>query len=98
MSQGVLTPTLLTVIAHPFSDLQNALARKCNKTVLKWLRKRRPEKTNIVIVDFVLDDDCSCDIVDQVIKSNSIEPFVGCHHDIDRSGMLRCLLSCGPCV
>ena len=88
MSQGVLTPTLLTVIAHPFSDLQNALARKCNKTVLKWLRKRRPEKTNIVIVDFVLDDDCSCDIVDQVIKSNSIEPFVGCHHDILREDKL----------
>lgn len=73
VSQGIFTPNLGTILWHPFSTLETACAKRCNKTVLKWLQKQKDHlhQPNIVIADFLFDDDCSYSIVDQLISMNS---------------------------
>ena len=72
ISQGILTPDWKTILFQPFSNLDTACGERGNKTVGKWLKEtqktnRRP---NIVITDFVGMGDCSCDIIDTVIRMN----------------------------
>jgi len=74
VSQGIFTPNLGTILCHPFSTLETACAKRCNKMVLQWLLKQNNHlhQPNIVIADFLFDDDCSWNIVDQIISLNNL--------------------------
>ena len=54
VSQGILTPTVGTVVMHPFSTLEKTVCRPCNNFLETWIKSKEVwEKTpNIVICDF----------------------------------------------
>ena len=72
ISQGILTPNWKTILFHPFSNLDKACGKKCNKTVRQWLKevKGNSKRPNIVITDFVGGCQCSCDIINIIISMN----------------------------
>jgi len=69
VSQGVLTPSVATVLFHPFSGLRESCGKRANKCVLDWLKKGA--KPNIIIHDFVLDDSTSREILALLMDRNS---------------------------
>jgi len=75
VSQGVLTPTTLTVALHPFSGLRKACGERANKTVLGWLETLEKEgvRPNILITDFVMGDSTSCQIMTWILERNREE-------------------------
>lgn len=69
VSQGVLTPSPLTVLLHPLAGLRAVCSDKANTTVLAWLRET-DAAPNIVITDFVLEDRTALAIIDTIIQRN----------------------------
>ena len=72
ISQGILTPDWKTILFHPFSNLDTACGKRCNMTVREWMMEMQETnmKPNIVITDFVAMGQCSCDIINTVIRIN----------------------------
>jgi len=68
VSQGVLTPTVTTVLFHPFSGLRDSCGKRANKCVRDWLKKGA--QPNILITDFVLEDAVSGEILNLLIDKN----------------------------
>lgn len=71
VSQGVLTPSPLTVLLHPLAGLRAVCSAKANAAVLAWLQKTA-NAPNIVITDFVLEDPTSLAIIDTIIQRNTL--------------------------
>jgi len=71
VSQGVLTPSPLTVLLHPLAGLRAVCSAKANAAVLAWLQKTAAAP-NIVITDFVLEDPTSLAIIDTIIQRNTL--------------------------
>lgn len=69
--QAILTPTKRTVCKYIFSSLRKTLAKTCDDYVAKWIHnqlKHNKQQINIVIVDFVENDQ----ILDAIIALNKL--------------------------